>query len=86
MIHRIDSGEFSGGNETRGGAGRRGGRIAGERRWLDGGSGYSTIERGELVRYDAATGKREVLMSAKQLTPPKLELRVVTNRIRFDER
>jgi dipeptidyl-peptidase-4 len=73
MIHRIDSGEFSGGGEPRGGAGRRGGRIAGERRWLDGGSGYSTIERGELVRYDTATGKREVLMSAKQLTPPKLE-------------
>jgi dipeptidyl-peptidase-4 len=73
MIHRIDSGEFSGGGETRGGTGRRAGRIGGERRWLDGGSAYSTMERGDLVRYDTATGKREVLMSAKQLTPPKLE-------------
>jgi dipeptidyl-peptidase-4 len=73
MIQRINSGEFSGGSDTRGGAGRRGGRIGGERRWLDGGSAYSMIERGELVRYDTATGKREVLMSAKELTPPNLD-------------
>jgi dipeptidyl-peptidase-4 len=73
MIHRIDSGEFSGGGEARGGAGRRGARAGGERRWIDGGRGYSTLERGELVHYETATGKREVLMSAKQLTPPKLE-------------
>src|SRR5437899_336268 len=74
MIRRIDSGEFSGGGDTRGGGGgRRGARVGGERRWLEGGRGYSMIERGELVRYDTASGKRELLMSAKQLTPPKLE-------------
>ena len=73
MIHRINSGEFSGGSDTRGGAGRRGGRFGSERHWLDGGSAYSMMERGELVRYDTATGTRQVLMSAKELTPPKLE-------------
>ncbi len=73
MIQRINSGEFSGGSDGRGGAGRRGGRIGGERRWIDGGSGYSAVERGELVRYDTATGERKVLMSAKELTPPKFE-------------
>jgi dipeptidyl-peptidase 4 len=69
-IRRIDSGQFGGG--ARGGGGGRGAR-GGERRWLDGGNGYSTMERGDLVRYDTATGKREVLLSAKELTPPKLE-------------
>jgi dipeptidyl-peptidase-4 len=73
MIQRINSGEFSGGNETRGGGGRRGARGPGERRWIDGGEGYTTIERGELVRYETSTGKRQVLMSAKELTPPKSE-------------
>src|SRR5215471_8800310 len=73
MMRRIDSGEFSGGGEARGGGGRRGARPGGERRWIEGGRGYSTLERGELVRYDTATGSREVLMSAKALTPPKSE-------------
>jgi dipeptidyl-peptidase-4 len=74
MMRRIESGEFSGGGEARGGGGgRRGARFGGERRWLEGGRGYSTIERGELVRHDTATGTREVLMSAKELTPPKSE-------------
>ena len=76
MMRRIESGEFSGGGDFRGGAGgggRRGLRPGGERRWIDGGRGYSTLERGDLVRYDTATGKREVLMSAKELTPPKSE-------------
>ena len=73
MIQRIAAGEFSGGNDGRGGAGRRGARMGGERQWVDGGRGYSTIERGDLVRYDTLTGKREVLMPAKELTPPGLE-------------
>jgi dipeptidyl-peptidase-4 len=72
MIERINSGEFSGGNETRGGGGRRGVR-GGERRWVEGGAGYTAIERSDLVRYDTATGKREVLMTAKELTPPKFD-------------
>src|SRR6516162_8842257 len=60
MIRRINSGEFGGGG-------------GGQRRWIDGGRGYATTERGEFVRYDTATGQREVLMSAKELTPPGLE-------------
>ncbi len=72
MIKRIASGEFSGSSDARGG-GRRGGRGGGERQWVDGGRGYSTIERGDLVRYETASGKREVLMSAKELTPPGLD-------------
>ena len=44
-------------------------------RWLEDGSGYTTVERArageghELVRYEPATGQREVLVSAKTLTP-----------------
>jgi len=30
------------------------------------------MERGDLARYETASGKREVLMSAKELTPPQL--------------
>ena len=70
MIRRIDSGEFGGGF---GGGGRRGARGGGERRWIDGGASYTMIERGDLVRYDTATGDHEVLRSAKELTPPKGE-------------
>jgi dipeptidyl-peptidase 4 len=67
-IQRLDSGEFSGG----GGRGARGGRGGGGGggRWVDGGKGYSAIERGEVVRYDTATGAREVLFTGAQLTPP----------------
>lgn len=70
MIHQVDSGEFSG-NDF--GGGRRGARGSGERRWIEGGRAYSTIERGDLIRYDTATGERTVLISAKELTPPKFE-------------
>jgi len=49
--------------------------FPGRSRWLEDGSAYTTLERGEdgpgrdLVRYDAATGEREVLVSAAQLVP-----------------
>jgi dipeptidyl-peptidase-4 len=55
-----------------------GGRGAGAgRRWVDGGAGYSAAERAtdggtELVRHDTATGRRDVLLSAAQLSPPSL--------------
>jgi dipeptidyl-peptidase-4 len=67
MLRRISSSEFGGG---RGGAGAGG-------RWIDGGQAYTSTERNaggasEIVRYDAATGRREVLMTAEQLTPPQL--------------
>ena len=46
-------------------------------RWLNGGSSYVAVEpsaksegTSDLVRYDTATGQREVLVSASQLTPP----------------
>jgi len=47
----------------------------GRSRWLEDGSAYTTLERSEagegtdLVRYDAATGEREVLVPAAQLVP-----------------
>ena len=69
MIRRINAGEFGG--DVRGSV--RGARAGVQRRWDDGGNGYTTIERGDLVRYDSATGERVLLMTAKQLTPPGLE-------------
>ncbi|HWO87666.1 MAG TPA: S9 family peptidase [Gemmatimonadales bacterium] len=47
----------------------------GPARWLPGGTAYTTLERAqggrgrEIVRYDAETGAREVLVTASQLTP-----------------
>ena len=68
MLLRINSGEF-------GAAGRRGAGVGGQ--WVDGGKGYTNTERNpqggtDIVRYETATGKREVLMTAAQLTPPQL--------------
>lgn len=48
----------------------------GPARWLPGGTAYTTLERvqggrgREIVRYDAESGRREVLVTAAQLTPP----------------
>jgi dipeptidyl-peptidase-4 len=51
----------------------------GPARWLDGGEFYTTVEPSESVRekgakdiarYETATGKREVLISASKLIPP----------------
>lgn len=50
-------------------------------RWLDDGKSYVTVEAStkeasakegthDLVRYDVATGQREILVAASQLTPP----------------
>ena len=73
MLRRIfNSTEFTGG-----GGGARGGRGGGGggARWMEGGEFYATVEPApggagrEIVRYDPATGKREVLVSAEQLTP-----------------
>src|SRR5690348_16048657 len=42
-------------------------------RWLADGVSYTTVERAnggsEIIRYDAATGNKSVLISAAQLTP-----------------
>lgn len=70
-LTRLNSGEFSGAGGGAGG-GRRGGG-GGPGRWVDGGTGYTAIERGaSIVRYDTATGRRETVLSAEQLTPPAL--------------
>ena len=37
--------------------------------WLDDGAAYTTVESGEIIRYETATGARTVLISAKSLTP-----------------
>ena len=48
----------------------------GPSRWLDDGSAYTTLEpagegRGQdLVRYDVESGRREVMVTARELTPP----------------
>ena len=48
----------------------------GPARWLDDGTAYTTVERGtgqaggsDIVRYDAATGARSILISNTQLIP-----------------
>ena len=70
MLQRIfGSTEFS----AAGSGGRRGG--AGGARWIEDGQAYATIEPAaggggrEIVRYDPATGKRDILVSVTQLTP-----------------
>jgi dipeptidyl-peptidase-4 len=74
-MRRLNSGEFSGGGRG-GGGGRRGG---GGGEWVDGGAGYTAVERGTnggsvVARYDTATGERKVVltMTAEELTPPGL--------------
>src|SRR4051794_21455744 len=46
----------------------------GPARWLEDGSGYTTLEAAEggrdLVKVDPATGRREVLVAGKSLVPP----------------
>lgn len=87
-MRRLNSEEFRGGPRG-GGGGRRGvGRGGGAGDWVDGGAGYTAVERAanggsELVRYDTATGERKILltMTVEQLTPPGL-----TNPLPFSER
>jgi len=87
-MRRLNSGEFSGGPRGAGGGRRAAGRGAGGGEWVDGGAGYTAVERGasggsELARYDTATGERKILMAmtAEQLTPPGL-----TSPLSFNER
>ncbi|HUD83061.1 MAG TPA: S9 family peptidase [Candidatus Saccharimonadales bacterium] len=68
-MRRLSSSEFSG-------APGGGGRGAEARDWVDGGAGYTVVERdgAELARYDTATGERKILltMTPAQRTPPGL--------------
>ncbi|MBL8227330.1 MAG: S9 family peptidase [Bryobacterales bacterium] len=50
----------------------------GPARWIRGGAAYTTLENApgsggakEIVQYETATGQRSILVSHKQLTPPK---------------
>jgi dipeptidyl-peptidase 4 len=52
-------------------------KYFGPARWLDGGAFYTTVEPSQavkdaqdIVRYETATGKREILVSASKLVPP----------------
>jgi len=63
-VRRLSTAEFA---AARGGSGR----------WIESGAAYTAIERNaagavEIVRYDTATGKREIWMAAVRLTPPQL--------------
>jgi len=49
----------------------------GPARWIDNGAGYTTVEpsdaapeAADIVRYETASGRRSVLVSARQLVPP----------------
>jgi dipeptidyl-peptidase 4 len=51
-------------------------KVFGPARWLDGGEGYTTVERStsqngaaDIVRYDTATGSRGILVAASELIP-----------------
>jgi dipeptidyl-peptidase-4 len=64
MLRRIfNSSEFSGGG--------RGGRGGGGAHWMEDGQSYTSLETGaagrEIVRIDAASGKREVLVSTDRV-------------------
>ncbi len=41
----------------------------GPARWLTDGTSYTTIEKGDIVRYDAASGARTVLVASARLVP-----------------
>ena len=42
----------------------------GPARWLADGALYTTVERGDIVRYDAVTGQRTVFVPSARLVPP----------------
>lgn len=49
----------------------------GPARWIDGGDGYTTLERSgahgdalDIIRYETVSGRREVLVPARRLIPP----------------
>src|SRR5262245_32443078 len=42
----------------------------GPARWLADGNAYTTVEKGDIVRYEAASGARSVLVPSAKLVPP----------------
>ena len=45
----------------------------GPARWIEEGAAYTTLESGAIVRYETATGQKQVLVSAAQITTPKAD-------------
>lgn len=60
-------------------------------RWMKDGMGYSTVEGTkktggrEIVRYDAQSGERTVLVSAAQLTPPRAKAPLVIDNYEWSD-
>ena len=46
------------------------GKSFGPARWIRNGASFTTVEAGEIIEYETATGKRSPLITAAQLTPP----------------
>jgi len=44
-------------------------KAFGPARWIENGTAYTTVEGGEIIRYQTATGARSVMVSIAQLTP-----------------
>ena len=68
------------------------GRWFGPARWIRGGAGYTTLEDApgaaaakDIVEYDTASGKRTILVSHTQLTPPKAEKPLAVEDYRWDK-
>jgi dipeptidyl-peptidase 4 len=64
----------------------------GPARWIRGGAAYTTVEDApgaggakDIVEYDTATGKRAILVSHTQLTPPKAEKPLTVEDYRWDK-
>jgi hypothetical protein len=64
----------------------------GPARWIRGGAAYTTVEDApgaagakDIVEYDTATGKRTILVSHTQLTPPKAEKPLTVEDYRWDK-
>ena len=68
------------------------GRPPGPFEWIDGGKGYTSLERPpgggagrEIVRYDAATGARSVIVPLARLTPPGTDAPLAIERYAWSE-
>src|ERR1039458_2433865 len=72
------------------------GKRFGPARWIRGGAAFTTLENApstagakdgakDIVEYDTATGKRAILVSHAQLTPPKAEKPLAVEDYRWDK-
>ena len=68
------------------------GKRFGPARWIRGGAAFTTLEDApstagakDIVEYDTASGKRAILVSHAQLTPPKAEKPLAVEDYRWDK-